>query len=308
MAQTTLPKNHAEGDIPQIAITTGSADALECLLRKVGIDDAEITADTDATSGRVHLFSGNGANSFAATHPGGARPFNAATALWGNLDKLKNYDIVLFSCEGAQNPDTKPIDAMKAVSDFSDLGGRVFMSHWHNIWLEGNTLAVRNNGAAAYGPAPGWANIAMFSDSGGTLANGTIDTIDEVQPKGKSFATWMLNVGGSTVRDQIAVNAGKLTCSAIDNTKADRWVYIDPANTPAGTGGVQTLQFTTPQAKPAGERCGKVVFSDMHVSSGSSSSSGTPYPGGCATGDLSAQEKALAFMFFDISSCVGPIF
>jgi hypothetical protein len=49
------------------------------------------------------------------------------------------------------------------------------------------------------------------------------------------------------------------------------------------------------------------VFSDMHVASGSSSSSATAFPGGCSSGDLTPQEKALAFMFFDISSCVGPI-
>jgi hypothetical protein len=61
------------------------------------------------------------------------------------------------------------------------------------------------------------------------------------------------------------------------------------------------------------QRCGKVVFSDMHVSSGSTSSSAVPYPGGCALGanmqlaPLSPQEKALAFIFFDIAACVGPV-
>ena len=44
----------------------------------------------------------------------------------------------------------------------------------------------------------------------------------------------------------------------------------------------------------------------MHVA-GDSRSTGT-FPSGCSTTPLSPQEKALAFMFFDIASCVGPIF
>jgi hypothetical protein len=57
---------------------------------------------------------------------------------------------------------------------------------------------------------------------------------------------------------------------------------------------------------PKEMRCGKVVFSDMHVA-GDSFSSGM-FPSGCSVSPLNPQEKALAFMFFDIASCVNPIF
>jgi len=58
---------------------------------------------------------------------------------------------------------------------------------------------------------------------------------------------------------------------------------------------------------PVAQRRGKVMFADIHVD-GSTSTVGSPYPSGCATGTLSPQEKALAYMFFDLASCVnsGP--
>ena len=116
----------------------------------------------------------------------------------------------------------------------------------------------------------------------------------------------MQNVTPGTTRDSFAFSEGGLNSLWVDVSKTERWVYWNH-----GTPTVQypqNFQFTTPNEMPAEQRCGKVVFSDMHVSSGSTSSAGNPYPGGCATTPMTPQEKALAFMFFDISSCVGSIF
>src|SRR4029079_15002393 len=111
-----------------------------------------------------------------------------------------------------------------------------------------------------------------------------------------------------TVRDQLPVVDARYTCKSVTAGKAEQWIYVDPGQPLImGASGVQDMLFTTPLDQPPEARCGKVVFSDMHVSAGSSSKSGTPYPGGCSTQPLTAQEKALAFIFFDIASCVGGL-
>ena len=38
-----MPQNHTQGDIPLIAIATGSADQVECVLLKMGISQSEFT-------------------------------------------------------------------------------------------------------------------------------------------------------------------------------------------------------------------------------------------------------------------------
>jgi hypothetical protein len=179
------------------------------------------------------------------------------------------------------------------------MGGRVFASHWHNVWIGGG---FASGGTPAANPV--WAPIATWQDSGNP---GSPDLIDEVNnPKGPSFATWMLNVGGSTTRDQIVMQAGtdRSTCTAVDNSKAERWTYTGPQS---GVMSPQNFQFTTPQENSADNRCGKVVFSDMHVSGGPAGGT-TSFPASCGgTTTLTPQEKALAFMFFDIASCVSNI-
>ena len=297
-SSTTLPKNRSEGDMPQIAITTGDADALDCLVRKLGIDDAEIT--TDNQGGRVHLYNGNGAQQFANGFDGGIGTFASATMLWGDLAKLSAYDLVLFSCEGTQHPETKSQAAMQAVHDYAGNGGRLLMTHWHNIWIGGE------RGNPSHGLAD-WESVATFDYMAMQNESTQLTVIDETASKGTALASWLLNVGASATRDQLVVNGPRYTCQSVDPNKGERWVYVDPnLSTPLGKTGDQIILFTTPQDQQPDHRCGKVLFSDMHVSADSSSKAGTPYPGGCSTQPLTPQETALAFMFFDISSCVGP--
>jgi hypothetical protein len=292
-ANTTLPKNAGEGDMPNIAITTGNFDSLECLIRKLGVSDSEIT--NGGGTGHVQLYAGNGSDRFQPGFGGGTGTMQTATSLWSSLANLKKYDIVIFSCEGdwPSNIDAASVSpaALQAVYDYANAGGRLFASHWHNYWLE-------------FAPQP-WPTIAQFMPNQGDGVPGNITAdVNQAFDKGPHFAQWLLNVQASTTLGKLPITEAKNTCTGVDTTKADEWVTLDPAD---GTG-VQDLQFTTPNDQPADQRCGKVVFSDMHVSGSGHSDPGAPgYPSQCDTGGLTPQEKALAFIFFDIASCVGPV-
>jgi hypothetical protein len=74
---------------------------------------------------------------------------------------------------------------------------------------------------------------------------------------------------------------------------------------------VQYLDANTPIGSQSA--CGRVVLSDIHVSTGGGaadeddSDADLSFPDGCKTTDLSPQEKTLEFMIFDLSSCIDII-
>ena len=60
------------------------------------------------------------------------------------------------------------------------------------------------------------------------------------------------------------------------------------------------LSFNTPVGMMPDKQCGKVVYAGLHVSSGTV---GPSFPAQCNQ-TFTPDEKALTFLFFDLSSCV----
>jgi hypothetical protein len=277
-----LPKNQSEGDIPQIALTTGGADPLECLLRKIGLDDQEFSTADEGT-GRVHLYWGyGGAKEYVPGINGGAS-FPAAKGFWSTQENLMKYDVVLLACEGGQNPDEKPAEALQAMFEYTKSGGRVFASHWNNYFLH-------------FGPDP-FPKTATFNYQP-DLPNPVTAFVDTGFPKGQALSDWLVNVGASQVPGEIVIKEAQHTVDAVNPEVSQQWITQPDHNS------VQYYTFNTPIGLPAEQQCGRVVFSDIHVSSGDQI--GLPFPDGCVTTDMSPQEKALLFMLFDLSSCIIP--
>jgi hypothetical protein len=280
---TRLPRTQAEGNIPLIALTTGGLDALECLLRKLGIADSEFTLPTG--TGRVHLYAGTGGSDRYQANLAGGASFQNATTLWGSLDSLKRYDVVTLSCEGQQYPNTKSTAARQAMLDYINLGGRVFASHYHNIWITG-------------GPAP-LPTVLTYNDRP-DIGNTTADVITTFD-RGAALADWLVNVGASSTRGKLPLSAAQNTVQAVNSKIAQAWLTVPSQNN------VQYLSFDTPIGTAAAQQCGRMVLSDIHVASGDVSGPTKPFPSGCTTTSLSPQEKALIFILFDLSNCLVPV-
>ncbi len=297
--QTRLPRTSAEGHIPRIAVTTGGADALECMLRRIGIADSEIT--NDAGAGRVHLYAGgDGTNSFAA---GGN--FAAATTLWSSRTKLANYDVTLLSCEGSTSKfsDMKPQASIDNVTNYANSGGRLFLSHLHFYWLQKSAMFAPTATYVGNIDPP----TSGASDPYELLVNTTF-------PKGMALSQWLAGpvVMASTTAGRITVAGLEHSVTAV-NPPTTEWLYfaMNPRES-MHRRSEQYLSFNTPVGTPEAMQCGKAVFTDIHIkqslngAGGDDSDPDKPFPMGCKTNAMTPQAKALEFLFFDLTSCVEP--
>jgi len=335
---TRFPRTKAEGDIPQFAITSGSQDNLECLMRKIGIADSEFTAA--GGTGRVHLYtgfcgtvvtsyyvnsSGTPLNCPKDTCPTGvpcidnycaastakvcgtnkisytgysANLTSASTTLWNSTTNLAKYDAVLMDCEGGMD------------GAFAKEKAPYYKNMFDYAGLGGRVFGshyhlqwVKN------GPTP-WPGLATWN-LGPDLKSPTTATVLTTFPKGNALATWLVNVGASGTRGVLSIQQAQHSIDAVNTTNVTNWITAynqKDVSTPAKTvpSAVEYMSFNTPVGSTS--QCGRVVLSDIHVDSSRNpvnDSSATAFPARCGTDTtLTPQQKALEFMIFDLGSRV----
>jgi hypothetical protein len=274
-----LPRSRAEGNLPRIALTTGSYDPLFCLLRRMGIADEEF--GVEGSDARIHFYHGvNGSTAFDGgfgSSPGATFP-DATDTLWA--EGWENYDIVMLSCEGDEYVDSKT-GHRDRLKSYIDDGGRVFATHYHYAWLD-------------RGDAP--ADLASVAEFQSTQVDhdGEVD-IDISFPKGEALADWLDFVDGSSAYSHFDVVDGRLHTTSIDPSLARSWVTADED--------IMYFSFNAPVGAAEDQQCGRMVFSDIHISASAGDPDGA-FPSTCNDEPLTEQEKALIFMFFDLSSCI----
>ncbi len=313
--QTRLPTSQGEGsphdNLPLTAITTGAVDAMECVFYKLGVDLSEFTRHYQ--DGRFHLYRANGGlvdqtlssacsgrcalNSCTDRDPGSCQwdangvmlQDNLSHNLYGSQSQLNQYDMVVMGCEANDHTWWRTDDDKGRILNYVNTGGRLFASHYAYDWLhQTDQLEQTAN----------WGGQATYT--GQSLAY-----VDTSHPGGGVFWDWLQLVDANHDNNQqINITDPRTYVTGVNNTHSTRWVH-NVAGAPGhiSPSSIQQYTFDTPVGAAADTQCGQVAYSAFHVA-GVNTTGGPAFPGYCSGGDLTPQEKVLAYMLFDLAACV----
>jgi hypothetical protein len=301
-ATSRFPRTQLEGDIPKMALASGSADALECTLRKMGVADSEFTdytlnASGAAHPGRVSLFEGaggtsnskSGAKAGATVHTEQTLVGSSSSTFGGSL--LGSYNILLLPCQG-DSTDYTTADGRSNVITFTSEGGRLFSTHLSKYYIDQNS------------PIDGAANWASESNP----ANGTA-TVQTGFTSGSTLAQWLQDIGSTETLGQVAISTLRLDQTGV-NAPTQSWLTLNVAD---GEVSVPVMQFSfyTPVGASTADQYGRVMFNEYHVDNTTTSDSVT-FPDEC-TGTMAlgqamdAQEHMLEYSLFDLMNFSVPV-
>jgi hypothetical protein len=291
----SMPRNQSQGDIPRMALVTGSVDGLECVLRKMGVDDSEF--GNPGSDARIHLYLGDDVGaSGTKTYGRGAR-YDASTpmqaALFAN-DAIMTYDMTLLACQGLPAA-KKPAEEAKLLA-YANAGGRVFATHYSYPWLSHKAYAAPQG--AGDGPFEGVAVWNHHNYANGTPDDAEVDVVSN--PRGPAFKQWLQVVGAFPAgKDLLEIAQARWDTDAVI-PPTQQWL----SDVEGATEFPLHFTFNTPLGAASTNQCGRVLFSDFHVLNAYNYTQ--TFPAECNDDPMSAQEKVLEFMIFDLGSCVEP--
>jgi len=289
---TRLPRSRQEGDLPRIAVTTGTCDNLLCLLPKLGVDPSEWGV---AGEGKALTFY-RGYEKAALFGPEYEVHFDAhltqmtsAPALWGNLAELSQYDMAMLSCECDEHVENKGAPAYDAVNRYLGMGGRIFSSDFQYVWYK-------------YSPDPAVRATAVVNPRANPLqSDGTTIALNTSLSKGKSLADWYAYLAPGTTYGRIESRDVFNNFSSVTPPAGQIWgssVPSEPTTSPHPT----FFSMNTPAGAPAEQQCGRAVHVDAHIVDLRTLML-HEFPADCGS-SLSPGEMVMAFFLFDAAACL----
>lgn len=274
---TRLPRKSSEGNLPSIALISGGEDTLECLLRKLGIDDSEFGYASSIE--RVQLYSAKGGMTALSAPKEGSGTLAAAKDLWASTENLSAFDLVILGSELDENAADKPEAALSALHEYVAKGGRVLLQHFQNYFVKAGPADI--SGLASFAAQP-------------DLAEPSAIQVDVTSPRGQAFADWLAVVEATDQQGKLSLSQGRNSVQGVQ-APALRLLYgAAPAT-------VQAFSVDLPYGDGKSS-CGRLSATDILTAAAADTID--DFPTGCSSTTLSAQEKALAYLLFDVGACL----
>lgn len=299
--ETRLPKDRSEGILPRMAVAIGEWDAIECVLRKIGVQDTEFSGP--GTSSSIHLY--DNAKPGGAGAPGGAN----IGSLVRDLNRMLEYNIIFLNCSDVDYAQSLLSDpaVIKNLAEYVRRGGRLYVTDWSYNFIqqvpEFSPFICFNDDKPCTVTTPHGFHQATGVGRTGSQTTFYAD-INQRFAGGKALAQWVgylpTPIRGGRVRiDDPVASYVLIRQLAQDQTRhpATTWLSADLASAVRPV----TVSFDYPPGEAA---CGRVLYSTYHTREHEDHSA--PFPRYCPAGSMTGQEHVLEYLIFELGSCIQP--
>ncbi|HMA94764.1 MAG TPA: hypothetical protein VKP30_18870, partial [Polyangiaceae bacterium] len=194
--------------------------------------------------------------------------------LWNSASNLAKYDVVIPACEGDSIdklqsivPPPTGVNPYRNLINYTNAGGRVFTTHYGYVWLQ---YPYVKSGFTD------WLNAARWTHQTGTSTTQTPlpSYVVTSFPKGAKFSEWLVNVSATPTPGRIDLLEGRQDLTTVG---ANAQAWMTATNTQTNSAFVPHFTFNTPYGATEANQCGRLVFSDFHVSAKAFVSSSSCY-------------------------------
>lgn len=295
-----LPRSRDEGDLPQMAVATGDHDAIECVLRDLGLAPGEFT--TPDGRGAVHLYDNQTPGS--PSLPGQL----ALPSLLGDRQRLFGYHSVFLDCSGTAYSQLLLSDEKVRANlrDYVAAGGRLYATDWSYDFIAqvpelAPFICFEDGQDCAITTPRGFHDAVAHGGDGIPLTA----SVDRSTSEGRALAAWLEQLPSPVSSNSVPISDllpgwVMVRQQAVDLSRHPSTVWLTAEA--RGRRRPLTLQFDYPPQAA----CGRVLFSSYHTRERLPRQL---FPAYCPAtiGGALLQERILEFLLLELADCVGIV-